>query len=107
MTLENTSEKLEKPLRDELGRLLPNQESLNPNGRPKGSISPITRVKQIFEEDPTKFAEFIEKYIEDSQNRKHIVEMIDGKPKQDIGVSGDLTINVIDYTNASNDSSKL
>jgi hypothetical protein len=76
--LEKTSPKLE---RDENGRLLPNQKSLNPNGRPVGSISPIGRVKQIFEENPEEFEEFIRKYLKDPNNRKHIVEMIDGSPK--------------------------
>lgn len=58
-------------------------------GRPPGSISAITRVKQIFEENPDKFQEFIESYIEDPGNRKHIVEMIDGKPKQDVTSAGE------------------
>jgi hypothetical protein len=35
--LENNSEKLAKPLRNEKGQLLPNQPSLNPEGKPKGS----------------------------------------------------------------------
>lgn len=53
----------------------------NPNGRPVGSISAITRVKQIFEESPAEFEDFIRAYIKDPSNRKHIVEMLDGSPK--------------------------
>jgi hypothetical protein len=79
--LDKSSQKLE---RDESGKLLPGQPSLNPKGRPKGSISPIQRVKQIFAEQPNRFKEFIEEYLKDPQNRKHIVEMIDGKPKQTV-----------------------
>jgi len=64
----------------------------NASGRPKGSISAIGRVKQIFEECPEEFEEFIKKYIKDPNNRKHIVEMIDGKPE---GSSNDTNINVV------------
>lgn len=77
----------DKPIRDEKGHFLPG--SPGGPGRPPGSISPITKVKQIFEEDPERFKEFIESYIEDPANRKHIVEMIDGKPQQDITSKGE------------------
>lgn len=43
---ENTSKQLE---RDENGRLLPGQESLNPNGRPKGSLNFATKFKEAIE----------------------------------------------------------
>lgn len=78
-------------IRNEKGQIVPGSPSLNPKGRPEGSISPITRVKQIFNENPDKFNEFIEEYIKDPGNRKHIVEMIDGKPKQDVNL--DATLN--------------
>jgi hypothetical protein len=74
-------------IRDEKGRIVAGSAPLNPDGRPEGSVSPITRVKQIFAENPDKFKEFIESYIEDPANRKHIVEMIDGKPKQDTDIT--------------------
>lgn len=61
---------------------------INREGRPPGSLSPITKVKQIFEQDPRKFKEFIDEYIKDPANRKHIVEMIDGKPKQSVDFDG-------------------
>jgi hypothetical protein len=53
----------------------------NALGRPKGSLSVIGSIKQMFEEHPDQFQEFIEKYLRDPRNRQHIVEMIDGKPK--------------------------
>ena len=37
--LEQTSAKVAKPLRDENGRLLPGQVSLNPAGKPAGALS--------------------------------------------------------------------
>jgi hypothetical protein len=51
-------------------------------GRPKGSISVITKIKQQFEADPEGFDEFIERYKKNPMNEKHLVEMIDGKPNQ-------------------------
>ena len=96
--LDKTSDK--KILRDENGRILPGQESLNPAGRPVGSVSPITRLRQIWEEDPEDFENFVREYKKDAQNRKHIVEMLDGKPvqKTDITSGGDkLTVNVITF----------
>jgi uncharacterized protein YeaO (DUF488 family) len=56
-------------------------QSGNPLGRPKGSLSVIGSIKQMFENDPEQFQEFINKYLKDPRNRQHIVEMIDGKPR--------------------------
>jgi uncharacterized protein YeaO (DUF488 family) len=70
-----------------IGRPFPKGVSGNPAGRPKGSISPIARVKQIFEEKPEQFEAFITEYITDPANRKHIVEMIDGKPLQNTDIT--------------------
>lgn len=67
---------------------------INLNGRPKGSISPITKVKQIFEDDPEEFEKFVKNYIKDPNNRKHIVEMIDGKAKQAVDLNGSLNLNI-------------
>lgn len=60
----------------------PKGVSGNPAGRPKGSISPRDKIRQMFEANPKYFEEFLSKYIEDPSNRKHVVEMIDGKPSQ-------------------------
>jgi len=51
----------------------------NKNGRP---ISVIKKVKDKFREDPDTFDDWIGDYLEDKNNKKHIVEMIDGKPVQ-------------------------
>lgn len=58
-------------------------------GRPEGSLSAIGKVKQIFHQNPDQFEDFIKEYIQDPHNRKHIVEMIDGKPQQDITSKGE------------------
>lgn len=96
------SEKIEsEPIRDELGRLKKGV-ILNPNGRPKGSISPITKIKQIFEEKPEVFQEFVTEYMADPANRKHLVEMLDGKPRQNIGLDGGETGLAIQFANVFN-----
>lgn len=72
------------PIRDEQGKFLPG----NPGGgRPKGSVSVMTRLKQMFENDPEDFERFVKTYKENPDNQKHIVEMIDGKPKQSMDLA--------------------
>ena len=62
----------------------PKGTSGNPKGRPKGKLSPIDRIRNMFEESPEDFEEFLTHYLNDSGNRKHIVEMLDGRPMQRI-----------------------
>jgi len=57
---------------------------INREGRPKGSISVISRLKKEFREHPEKFEEFLTRYLKNPNNEKHIAEMIDGKPQQSI-----------------------
>lgn len=75
--------------RDEKGRFT--EGNNYSQGRPKGSVSPITKVKQIFEENPEKFEAFVNAYMTDEKNLKHVVEMLDGKPHQatDVTTGGD------------------
>lgn len=61
---------------------------INKNGRPKGSLSVIGRLKQMWAEDPDDFEMFVKQYRKDKMNSKHIAEMIDGKPRQNIGLDG-------------------
>jgi len=55
----------------------PKGVSGNPDGR---GLSPTTRIRQMFKKNPEKFDEWLEEYLEDKNNRKHVVEMLDGKP---------------------------
>ena len=52
----------------------------NPKGRPKGKLSPIDNIRQMFEKNPGDFNQFLTDYLNDKGNLKHIVEMLDGKP---------------------------
>ena len=71
--------------------------NINRRGRGKGTISAIAKVKQKFEENPKMFQEFIDEYIKDPANRKHIVEMIDGKPKQTNELNGNVILELVNY----------
>lgn len=68
----------------------------NPAGRPKGSISPRDKIRQMFELNPETFEEFLEKYIEDPRNRTHVIEMLDGKPRQGMDVEISIPQTLVD-----------
>ncbi len=55
-----------KLARDELGRLLPGQQSLNPDGRPVGSLSIRTTIKHYLQEHPDKLEKLINHYLDKS-----------------------------------------
>jgi hypothetical protein len=61
----------------------------NPKGKPVGTISVIARVRQMFAEDPEMFENFVKDYTR--TEKKHVTEMLDGKPKQSIDLKGDMT----------------
>lgn len=67
----------------------PKGKSGNPKGRPP---SPTTRIKQIWKENPELFDEWVTEYMEDRNNRKHVVEMVDGKPKQNTESKVEVTL---------------
>ena len=74
----------------------PKGVSGNPNGRPKGSVSPKDRIRQMFESNPEQFDDFLDEYIKDPQNKKHVVEMLDGKPNQSTDVNLKLPQFIVD-----------
>ena len=70
-------------------------QSGNPNGRPKGSLSVIGKIKEVFAENPEIFEDFIKSYMENKNNQRHIVEMIDGRPSQMIGSSKESPVRIL------------
>ena len=74
----------------------PKGVSGNPNGRPKGSLSPKDRIRQMFESNPEQFDDFLDEYIKDPQNKKHVVEMLDGKPSQSTDINLKLPQFIVD-----------
>lgn len=86
---ETTVEKQYKPWQFKPG------QSGNLAGRPKGSISITTKIKQMLEENP----QILESLITDLF-KKHpdlIYKQIDGMPKQTTEIMGDLTLNITRY----------
>lgn len=75
----------------ETGRFLPGGSG-NPAGRPVGSISLITEAKKIFRDDPEFLKAFVNAYLKDPSNRKHVVEMVDGRPRQALEHTGDIVL---------------
>jgi hypothetical protein len=81
----NTEEKQDKPW------LFKKGQSGNPNGRPKGSFSLKTYVKHMLEEmTDEQRQEFLS-----GIDKKTIWEMSEGKPKQDMEVSGEFKTKII------------
>lgn len=62
----------------------PKGVSGNPAGRPPGILSPKERIKEMFLANPEDFDDFLQKYLNDKANYKHVVELFDGKPHQSI-----------------------
>lgn len=62
-------------------------ESGNPDGRPPGSISPTDEIRKMFAKNEVDFHEFLEEYLNDKANRKHVIEMLDGKPAEKVDVT--------------------
>jgi len=62
----------------------PKGVSGNPAGRPTGVLSPKERIKEMFLANPEDFDDFLQKYLNDRGNYKHVVELFDGKPHQSI-----------------------
>ena len=63
-------------------------ESGNLNGRPKGTISILTKVKKYLKEHPDKFEELIAYYIDNRKMRELLWKMIDGMPRQSHEIGG-------------------
>lgn len=99
------SENLEKTRieveRDELGRIKPGQQSINPNGRPKGTFSIVELLRRKIQEDMPKelstreekitWAErMVEVMLDKAVSKKDkdvirdIINRIDGMPRQTV-----------------------
>lgn len=63
-------------------------QSGNPEGRPKGSVSIMTEIKRYLKENPEKLEELMHYYIDEPKMRELLLKMIDGMPKQDLGLGG-------------------
>lgn len=78
------------------GRPFPKGVSGNPAGRPKGSVSIIGRIRQIWEDEPEEFETYVRMAIRDPNLRRELIHQIDGKPKERIEMSGALKFGNLD-----------
>jgi len=69
-------------------------ESGNPAGKPVGAVSVKARLKRMFRENPDKFEEFIQRYLKNPNNEKHLTGMLDDKPAQAIQLDAEVNNNI-------------
>lgn len=74
----------------------PKGVSGNPLGKEKGTLSPKATIRQMFKENPERFNEWLEEYIEDPNNRRHVVELLDGKPPLSVAMEVSIPQTLID-----------
>ena len=53
-------------------------------GRPKGSVSIMTQIKNFLEDNPDKMKELVDYYLDDKGMRALLLQMVDGRPSQQI-----------------------
>jgi len=72
--------------RDEKGKFTEGHEKIG--GRVKGTVSIMTKIKQYLREHPEKLEELVTYYLNDLDSRDLLLRMIDGMPRQRVGVGG-------------------
>jgi hypothetical protein len=104
-----------KPMRAENGQLLPGNTA-NPYGRPKGSLSITAEIKKKLEEYPegdkkTYLEQLIQKIMDkavkegDTTTQGKIWAYIDGLPKENLELSGEVIVNIVKYGKDSDNNS--
>lgn len=92
-----------KVVRDSHGRILPGQPSLNPEGRPSGSISIKDKIRQYLETHPDAVEQVVGHFVHN--NRNLMWQMLEGSPqtKSDITSGGKpLSVTVLSFDEYSN-----
>lgn len=56
-------------------------------GRPEGSVSIITKIKQKFENDPEMFDAYVSEVLADPKLRQEIIRQLDGAPRQKVDIT--------------------
>ena len=85
---ENTGEVQET--RDEAGRFIKGVSG-NPDGKPKGAKNKFSFVRywqERWEEDPEEFKQLATEFMKDDKLRGLIIQMVDGRPQQDVTTDG-------------------
>lgn len=58
-------------------------------GRPKGSVSVMAKIKQYLEEHPDRLDDLVHYYLTEETHRALLLQMIDGRPPQDVTTGGE------------------
>lgn len=77
--------------RDESGRFKPGISG-NPAGKPKGSKNKFSFVQywqERWEANPKEFKEMATEFLKDEKLRGLIIQMVDGRPQQDVTSGGE------------------
>lgn len=85
---ENTG--VNQEIRDEQGRFIPGHSG-NPAGKPKGAKNKFSFVRfwqELWEQNPEEFEELAKKYLNDDKLAALVIQMIDGRPAQDVTSAG-------------------
>ena len=85
-------------IRNEKGQF-PKGVSGNLAGKPVGTISIMSKIKQIWADNPKEFEQWVKDAMKDKMLRREIIQQVDGKPVQPIaGVDGQpIVINFTRY----------
>jgi hypothetical protein len=70
-------------------------QSGNPDGRPKGSISPMQWIRNYFARNPDDFETWLMDYISNPKNERHLLEMWEGRPAQRLDIGAEVTQKLI------------
>ena len=76
--------------RDEAGRFIKGVSG-NPDGKPKGAKNKFSFVRywqERWEEDPEEFKQLATEFMKDDKLRGLIIQMVDGRPQQDVVSDG-------------------
>lgn len=65
----------------------------NPQGKPAGTISLLTDIKQrlveLKEKSPREYEELLDSYWKSSKHKELLLQMIDGRPRQQVSLGGE------------------
>ena len=62
-------------------------QSGNPAGKAPGTLSIIGRIKTFFENNPEDFEAYLHGIIKDPFMRRHVMQQVDGMPRQPVDVT--------------------
>lgn len=71
-------------------------QSGNPEGKKKGTISILAKIKDYLREHPEKMEQLVKYYVENEKMRELLWKMIDGSPRQQVDMETRTTVVQLD-----------